>query len=174
MKKRARHGPAFVMLHWYMLDSAAWRGLSAHAQAAYIHLHRRYNGSNNGEIGLSVRELAERLSCSKDTASRVLIELENSGFIATETVGAFSRKNRKASTYRLTMYRDDRNGHLPTKEFMHAAPQSARKDRTVRQEGQPKPEYLSQSDRKDREDPNGTDDSPTTGTLIESNHRVLQ
>jgi hypothetical protein len=171
--KRTRHGPPFVQLHWFMLDSEAWRELSAHAQAAYIHLARRYTGSNNGLIALSVRELGQRLSCSKDTASRVLIELENSGFIATETIGTFSLKNRKASTYRLTMYRDDRNGHLPTKDFMRIT-QSDQRDRTVRPEGHAKQNYRSQSDQKDRQSKNGTLHSPTTGTLIESHQREMQ
>ena len=169
--KRTRHGPPFVQLHWFMLDSEAWRELSAHAQAAYIHLARRYTGSNNGLIALSVRELGQRLSCSKDTASRVLIELENSGFIATETIGTFSLKNRKASTYRLTMYRDDRNGHLPTKDFMRIT-QSDQRDRTVRPEGHAKQNYRSQSDQKDRQSSNAAIHSPTTGTHIESNHRA--
>ena len=167
-----RGGPAFVQLHWFMLDSAAWGRLSAHAQAGYVHLNRRLQRLEQRAIALSVRELAERLSCSKDTASRVLIELEDAGFIATETIGKFSLKNRKASTYRLTMFRDDRNGNLPTKDFMYAPPQSDQKDRTVRPEGHAKQNYPSQSDQKDRQAQTAPSDSPTTGTLIESNHRA--
>ena len=85
-------------------------------------LERRYNGSNNGLIHYSVREAADELKISKDTAARALRSLEAHGFIVVEKRGAFHCKIRHASEYRLTIYASDiatdYAGKLATKEFM--------------------------------------------------------
>jgi hypothetical protein len=60
-RRRGSGGPPFVQLHWYLLDSAAWKSLSTAARAAYIELARLYNGTNNGTLALSLRVLAQRL-----------------------------------------------------------------------------------------------------------------
>jgi hypothetical protein len=117
-RRRKGNGPSFVMLPWYLLDSHAWHSLSPYARSAYVELCRIYNGTNNGKLGLSVRLLAERLPCSKNTASRALEELETSGFITVAKVGTFTRAgSRDASEYRLTCYRDDKTLEPPTKLF---------------------------------------------------------
>jgi DNA-binding Lrp family transcriptional regulator len=108
----------FVQLFKYMLHCPAWLALSATAKAAYVQLALRYDGVNNSMLALSVRVLAEELQCSKSTARRALIELEDAGFIATVKLGRFARRNRKASEYRLTTHRCDVTGELPTKKFM--------------------------------------------------------
>jgi DNA-binding transcriptional ArsR family regulator len=107
----------FVQLHKFMLESPAWLSLSPTARAAYVQLARRYDGCNNGALGLSVRMLADELNKSMNTAARALIELEDAGFIDAVKIGRFNRK-RHASEYRLTMYRCDITGELPTKKFM--------------------------------------------------------
>jgi hypothetical protein len=112
---RPKTGPPFVQLFKYMLRSPAWLSLSTVARAAYVQLALRYDGVNNGMIALSVRVLAEELGCGKDTASRALIELEDAGFIETLKIGSFS--SRMASEYRLTTFRCDATGELPTKKF---------------------------------------------------------
>lgn len=138
-KGRSQHGPPFVQLHLFMLDSLAWLQLTVYARSAYVELARRYNGSNNGSIGFSSRTLAERLRCSKDTAAKALRELEDAGFIDTVRFGTFVQKNRKASEYRLNAFRCDLSGHPPSKKFMafQAVPRSGIRDRTVRDGGQP-------------------------------------
>src|SRR5262245_49229213 len=73
-------GAPFVMLQKWMLASPAWQSLSSKAIAAYIELARRYNGMNNGQLHLSVRELGTRLTCSKKTAARAIRELMDKGF----------------------------------------------------------------------------------------------
>jgi hypothetical protein len=107
----------FVQLHKFMLESLAWLSLSTNARAAYVQLARRYDGCNNGALGLSVRMLADELNMSMKTAARALIELADAGFIEAVKIGRFNRK-RHASEYRLTMYRCDMTGELPTKKFM--------------------------------------------------------
>src|SRR5262245_9105779 len=88
-QKRPKTGPPFVQLFKYMLRSPAWLSLSVTARAAYVQLALRYDGVNNGMIALSVRVLAEELGCTKNTASRALIELEDAGFIETVKIGRF-------------------------------------------------------------------------------------
>src|SRR5262245_2553043 len=95
---------------------------------------------------MSVRTLGERLGCSKSTASRVLIELEDVGFIDTIKLGSFSRKQHRASEYRLTWLRCDLTGNLPTKKFMQYFPLFHEKDRTVSSEGQKTPARPQQDD----------------------------
>jgi Helix-turn-helix domain len=115
---RKSNGPPFVQLFKYMLKSPAWLSLATPAKAAYVQLAQRYDGVNNGMIALSVRTLAQELNCSRATAARALIELEDTGFIETVKLGTFARRNRRASEYRLTTFRCDVTGELPTKRFM--------------------------------------------------------
>jgi DNA-binding MarR family transcriptional regulator len=114
---RKSNGPSFVQLFKYMLKSPAWLALSATAKAAYVQIALRYDGINNGTIALGVRTLAQELNCSRATAARALIELEDAGFIETAKLGSFTRK-RMASEYRLTTFRCDLTGELPSKKFM--------------------------------------------------------
>ena len=117
-KGRKPHGPPFVQLHWYLLDSNAWKALSYVGRAAFIELARLYNGHNTGQLALSARTLAERLGCSKATAARALNELEEKGFVGVQKLGTFRRRDRLATEYFLTLYRNDVNYDLPTKAFM--------------------------------------------------------
>jgi hypothetical protein len=141
---RKSKGPPFVQLHYYLLDSEAWHRLSSSARAGYIELARLYKGVNNGNLAMSARRLAKLIPCNKDTAARVLNELESEGFIDVVKVGTFNRKERLACEYRLTSYRCDVTGELPSKRFdpskRYAARseifgQKARKSRTDERQG---------------------------------------
>lgn len=110
----------FVALPHYMLHSPAWRALSSVARAVFIELMTLYNGGNNGHIAFSARTGAERVRCSKATAARALVELQEVGFIEISTRGAFHRKTPHATEWRLTLHRCDRTGELPSKAFMRA------------------------------------------------------
>ena len=81
VKAKGRKDPNFIMLRHDMIDSAAWRSMPAHAQALWIHIRRRYNGYNNGEIPLSCREAAQLLKVSKNTAGKMFEILIDRGFI---------------------------------------------------------------------------------------------
>jgi len=122
IKGRSKAGPPFVQLPWFMLDSDAWRALTPQQVAAYIELSRLYNGANNGRLALSVRDAAERCKINKDTANKALATLETLGFIECATPGGFSRKVRHATEWRLTLWRCDRTGALPSKAFMKWRP----------------------------------------------------
>jgi hypothetical protein len=86
-KRRARRhhdGPKFIQLFRYVLDSAAYASLSVWARAALVEVNRGYNGSNNGRIVLSVREIANRMNRHRDTAARSLQDLVSRGLKLTE------------------------------------------------------------------------------------------
>jgi Helix-turn-helix domain len=167
--------PPFVPLFKYMLDCPAWLSLSPAARAAYVQLARRYDGCNNGMLALSVRTLAEELGCSKNTAGRLLTELEDAGFIETVMLGRFARQNRKASEYRLTIERCDVTGALPSKKFMATAttkqrPLSHHKYNTVRPGGQSGPKSSPRYDERDRQAHFDPAHGKTTGTHIHIHH----
>ena len=111
------------MLHFYMLESEAWRSLSLPARSAFVEIARRFNGTNNGRIGMSGRQLATLLHTSRATATRALQELAAKGFIEVVRRGAFSNKFKLASEWRLTIHRCDVTGEIPSKAFMKWRPE---------------------------------------------------
>lgn len=120
-KRRARRyhdGPKFIQLFRYVLDSAAYASLSVWARAALVEVNRGYNGSNNGRIVLSVREIANRMNCHRDTAARALQDLVNRGFIEPTTKGTFSVKFRRATEWRLNDRRCDATGKPQSQAFL--------------------------------------------------------
>ena len=62
----------FVKLIYPLLESEAWRWLEPMSQSVYIELRRRFNGSNNGRISLSLSEAAHILKASKSSISTAL------------------------------------------------------------------------------------------------------
>jgi len=121
MAKRKIPDPSskYVLLFRYMLRSEAWRDLDPVARAAYVELSDRYAGpgTNNGRIPCSVREMAEALHVSKQTAMRAFDQLRDHGFIVLMKRGHFDFKLKHASEWRLTEFGCDVTGELPTKDF---------------------------------------------------------
>ena len=113
--KEARH----VRLYHAMLRSEAWRSLDACAKALYVEISARYGGpgSNNGRIPFSVREAAKALKIGKTTAAIAFDHLRERGFIVPESKGAFSRKVRHATEWRLTEFVSDVSNDLATREY---------------------------------------------------------
>ena len=101
-------------------DLPAWKDLSGIACKILIILRMGFNGHNNGEIFLSVRDAAERAGCAKDTAYRALQELIDKGWIKIRVRGSFSRKVKHATSYILT----DQPflGREPTRDFAQWKP----------------------------------------------------
>lgn len=108
----------FIMIDGYVKRSAAWQALTPIERAAYLEVKWKYDGLNNGRIGLGCRELADELNMGRDTAVRALNGLQEKGFIAKAKPSAFNIKNRAVTEWRLTEYRCDETGELPTKDFM--------------------------------------------------------
>jgi hypothetical protein len=122
-KGRSRRKERFVKLMHWMLRGAAWCALTPAARALYVELAQRYNGFNNGEISLSVREAAWLLHIAKDTASKTFHELEEKGFIKRSVCGSFNWKLRHATTWILTEF--DLGDVPATKEFARWQPGKA-------------------------------------------------
>ena len=110
----------FVQLFRNIKRSLAYHGLSCAARAALIELIDRYNGINNGFIGLGSRELAYELNCSQTTAVRVFRELDDAGLAHPTKVGAW--RGKKASEWRLTFRRCDNTGELPINNWTQREP----------------------------------------------------
>ena len=122
----------FVGLERYMLDSAAWCSLSAVERAAYLEVAKLYNGTNNGQLAMSGRRLAEHLHVSKASGTRALSVLAEKGFLEVVKPSAFSLKTKRATEYRLTAHRCDVSGSVPSKAFMKWQPRKNRTRRHVR------------------------------------------
>lgn len=115
---RSRYDGAHVRLYAYMTDSPAFLSLTCAARGVLIEIARRYNGTNNGRLAASVRDLSMRCRIAPGTASRALGELQERGFIECVTRGAFSLKARHASEWRLTWQTCNVTGELAAKPFM--------------------------------------------------------
>lgn len=108
-----------------MMATEAWCSLSGNERAIYVEIESRYAGpgSTNGRIGYSVRDAAESLRIGKTTAGKALGRLQERGFIVAMKVGAFSRKLRHATEWRLTIHNCDVTGELAPKDFARWAPE---------------------------------------------------
>ena len=132
-KRRRRYdGPKFIQLFRYMLDCPAFVSLSPYGRAGLIEVIRGYNGSNNGKIILSVRDLARRLGCHRDTACGALQELVDRGFIEKRIKGAFSVKFKRATQWRLNDRRCNATGVQQSQAFLkwHSPEQPTAKSKT--------------------------------------------
>jgi hypothetical protein len=105
-----------IRLHHWLMRSAAWRSLKCEARALVVALYELYNGSNNGALFLSIREAARRINTSKSTAAGAFRVLMDRGFIRPNVKGAFSMKQRHATSWVLTEF--EFAGQLATKDFM--------------------------------------------------------
>ena len=104
-RKRRRSGPPHFQIPHYLFDSPAYRSLGLCARALLSEICRRFNGSNNGRIGLGQREATEALGLKKRaTVAAAFRELEAKGFIVMMRAGAFSCKLRQASEWYLTWH----------------------------------------------------------------------
>lgn len=111
----------YVRLFHWTLKSDAYRTLPIGPRALLIELMALYNGRNNGELFLSVREAASRLNVSKNFAARCFSDLRERGFIRPNRIGAFNLKSNArrgmATTWILTEYPMG-NETSGTKDFM--------------------------------------------------------
>ena len=107
----------FVMIDGYVKRSEAWKALTPIERCAYIEVKWRYDGTNNGRIGLGCRDLADELNMGRNTANLALDGLQEKGFISKAKTSGFNVKNRAVTEWRLTEYPCDVTGELPTKDF---------------------------------------------------------
>jgi len=92
-----------VRLYWELLDSNAWRCLSASDQRAYVALLRGLRSTNNGDLSLPLSEARKHGITSKVTLAKNLRALMAVGLIAkTRSGGATRGGQRLPSLYRVT------------------------------------------------------------------------
>ncbi len=149
-----------VLLFVWEMDAPAYREMSPSGRALLIEFRRLYNGSNNGEIGMSVREAAGKLGCSNDTASKALRELVEKGWIVANVKGAFTTKTMMATTWRITNQPVGLGVDVPaTKNYMNwRSPENQNPVRESSTHGTKK-QYRCQKDGKKKQDqstPKGT------------------
>ena len=111
-----------VRIYRWMLTSPAYRSLSCHARCLLVELGLRYNGDNNGDVSMSVREAAKLLGCAINTTRLAFSQLEDRGFIRLSEKGTFRLKSRHSTTWELTEW--PRDGKLATKDFMRWKPEA--------------------------------------------------
>ena len=106
-------GEASLHIQHWLLDCAAYKGLSNQAKCILVELMRRYDGGNNGNISFGGSSGAHA-GFSADVTERALTELQRAGFIVQTALAVpYLRRPRK---WRLTMYAAD--GKSATKDFM--------------------------------------------------------
>lgn len=110
-RRQKRSGRKFIELWTNVKRSAAYHSLSLPARCTLIELLDRSSGVNNGMIGLGVRELANELRSSTDTAARALRELDDSGLARPVTGGHW--RGKRATEWRLTFIVCHKTGELP-------------------------------------------------------------
>jgi hypothetical protein len=108
-----------IRLHFWVMNTDAWKALSPDSRAALLELYRLFNGSNNGALFMSCRTLGRAINCDRMTANRALWALESHGFIRAKDRSGYDYKaveaDRRATTWVLTEF--PHGTALPTKEF---------------------------------------------------------
>ena len=122
-----------VVLNRYEMRTEAFRHLSVYGRSGLLELLFRFDGKNNGDIHISVREMAKFLNCGKNKAAEVFIELVEKGWLKIGKKGSFywkahinpeTKNSGRASTWILTNRKHQ--NHLATKDFMRWTPEKAK------------------------------------------------
>ena len=110
-----------------MLHSAAWKSLAAVPRALFIEIAQRWNGSNNGSIGLGVREAGEALHIKPHTAGLAFEALAERGLIMLSRDSSFGQKklSREWRVPCLPMGPWDAPTSAPTHDYMRWRPTGA-------------------------------------------------
>jgi hypothetical protein len=130
----------FAQVPECVMHSPAYLFAPLPARAILFELALLYRGTNNGHLGLSCRQAAARLQCSKDTAAKAFKELLQRGLVERVAKGRFTDKTQPlASVWRLPWRHCDRTGAVASHAYRKwAANENYRsdlRDATVRREG---------------------------------------
>jgi len=99
-RKNEAQSEHFTKMVRHTMNTPAWRALSQSAQALYPWVKLEWKGpnaNNNGRIALSVRQAAEAMGSSINTAARAYHDLQAKGFLVVRR-GAHLGVKGKAST----------------------------------------------------------------------------
>ncbi|MDD7313165.1 MAG: hypothetical protein PUH03_02265 [bacterium] len=110
---KAYDGERFMAISFPMFEHSSFKTLSDKARSILLLMLYRYNGSNNGEIHLTSREIQKWYGYGKGTAHQKLIELYEHGFIFPVKIGCFT--TRLGTIWRLTFKKTDKD--IPTNDW---------------------------------------------------------
>ena len=114
-KAKGRSKQTFVMARYDIMESKAWLSLSPYARALWLVLMKRYNGSNNGKIALSIREGALECNMSHGKAKKSFDDLLERGFIKIALDSSFNFKMKQSRRWIVTHEGYDKKA--PTNEW---------------------------------------------------------
>jgi DNA-binding transcriptional MocR family regulator len=105
-RQQAGKSEHFTKMIRATMEEPAWKALPPVAQALYPWLKLEWRGpkaNNNGRISLSVRQAADALGVTPDTAARAFHELQAKGFLVQTSAAKLGIEGEaKSSTYELT------------------------------------------------------------------------
>ena len=92
-----------IRLHWELIDSNAWRCLSASDQRAYIALVRHLRSTNNGDLSLPLSVAKQHGIKSQTTLAKSLRAMVAVGLLAVSRKGGCTKGGQRLPTlYRIT------------------------------------------------------------------------
>jgi hypothetical protein len=104
------------------MDLPAWTTLTAVAQSLIVNLMTRYRPHEPNQFEISDRTATTLVRCSRNTASKALVELEDRGWLRVIRVGRMrGPKAKRASIYTLTAFAGE-PAKPATKDFLHWRP----------------------------------------------------
>jgi hypothetical protein len=122
----------FLQLPHFLLTSEAWKSLNPIERTLFIEVAQRYNGQNNGEIGLGVRAAGEALHVRPQTVGNAFHVLVETGFLKVGRDSAFNVKSRLAREWIVTLF--PHGDRLATRDFMRWRPPPAESRKQMRTE----------------------------------------
>ncbi len=99
-RKKKKKGEKFIGIHGKMYTSPAYESLSTNAKVLLTHFKWLYNGRNNGELAISIKQVMKLCRIGSNKATEAILELLYTGFIKVKKIGRFSTN--MASEYSLT------------------------------------------------------------------------
>lgn len=91
-KGRSKGTDRHLQLQHFLLTSAAWRSLVPVERALFVAVAQRYNGFNNGNIGLGVHDAAAEIHAAANTVTRAFNVLIERGFLERTKDSSFRQK----------------------------------------------------------------------------------
>lgn len=116
----------YLAIPYALCESDAYRTASLREKAVLAAIQRKFNGWNNGRIGVSMDEIAHFIGSANHAANKVAIGgLIERGLLAIEKI--HPKGSRKSTEYRLTYASTgDHKGKVPaTQEYLHWKPDAA-------------------------------------------------
>ncbi len=113
-------GAQYVALYYPMLESEAWKALTAYDQAVYIEMRKEYNPAledPDQDFKFPINKKAKVIGMSGNTVARAIDNLIDKGFIRVKKrgqligIGGMSRREPHIYTYHCLWQQYGKNGY---------------------------------------------------------------